>query len=126
MISYFLFFIATVLAGTINALAGGGGAGHLSLANARRNAGDCRRHKRGRSVLCLSHGCVAHPGPVGKCPRSRMVMAASDSKRALRFNRSCAAKPDGQSQLYSVSTVVGVSRHCYHWAAADLGSTRRK
>jgi len=53
-------------------------------------------------------------------------MAASDSKCAGQFGRSCAAKPDGQSQLYSVSTVVGVSGHCYYCAAADPGSTRRK
>ncbi len=124
MMSYILFFIATVLAGTINAFAGGGGLITFPLHNAGRNAGNCRRHKRGRSVLCVSHCCVAHPGPVGRCPWSWMVMAASDSKCARRFDRSSAAKPDGQSQLYSVSAVVGVSGHYHHCAAADPGSTR--
>ena len=76
---------------------------HLLLAYARRNTSGCRCHKRGRSVLCLSHGCMAHSGPVGRRPRSQMVMAASDSKCARRFDRSCVAQPDRQSQLYSVS-----------------------
>jgi hypothetical protein len=41
MMTYFLFFVATVLAGTINALAGGGGLITFPLLNAGRNAGNC-------------------------------------------------------------------------------------
>src|SRR5205823_11988650 len=119
-------FVATVLAGTINALAGGGGLITFPLLMLVVTPVTADVHKRGRSVLCVSHVCLAHPGPAGRCPRKRMVMAASYSKCARRSDRSCAAKPDRQSQLYSVSTVVGVSRHCYHCAAADPGSTRRK
>src|SRR5262245_64578934 len=54
-----------------------------------------------------------------------MVMAASDSKYARRFDWRRTAKPDGQSQLYSVSTVVGVGRHCHYCATADPRSSRR-
>ena len=90
---------------------------HLPLANARRNTSGCRRHKRGRSVLCLSHGFMAHPGPVGRCPSSRMVMAASDSKCARRFDRSCIAQRTGNRSfiqlvpwLVLVATVIIVLR----------------
>ena len=115
--SYFLFFIATILAGTINALAGGGGLITFPLlmlivAPVTADA---------TSAVALF---FAYPTAVWRTrdqldgvSGSRMVMAASDSERPRRFDRSSAAESDWQSQLYQfvpwlvlVATVIIVLR----------------
>ena len=126
MMSYFLFFLATILAGAINALAGGGGLITFPLLMLVVTPVTADATSAVALFFAYPTALWRTRDQLAGVLRSRMVMAASDSKCARRFDRSCIAQPDRQSQLHSVSAVVGVSRHCYHCAAADPGSTRRK
>ena len=125
VMNYFLFFLATVLAGTINALAGGGGLITFSLLMLVVTPVPLTPQVRSLYSLLIPRLCGV-PGISWKASSVADGYGCFDSKCDRRFDRSSVAQPDGQSQLYSVSTVVGVSRHCYHCPAADPGSTRRK
>ena len=56
MMNYFLFFLGHYSGGNNQRVGRWRRTDHLPLANARRYTGGCRRHQRGRFVLCLSHG----------------------------------------------------------------------
>ena len=122
--NYFLFFLATILAGAINALAGGGGliTFPLLMLVVTPVTADAT------SALALF---FAYPTAVwrtrsqleGVFVRGWLWLLLIPS--AGRFDWRRTAKPDGQSQLHSVSTVVGLGRHCHYCATADPGSSRR-
>jgi uncharacterized protein len=92
MTSYFLFFIATVLAGTINALAGGGGLITFSLLMLVVPPVTADATSAVALFFAYPTAVWGTRSQLEGVFGSRMVMAASDSKCAWRFGRSCAAK----------------------------------
>ncbi len=126
MMTYFLFFIATILAGTINALAGGGGliTFPLLMLVVTPVTADAT------SAVALF---FAYPTAVwrtrdqleGVFGRGWLWLLLIPSVLGGLIGAVLLSRT-GNRSFIRVSTVVGVSRHCYHCAAADSGSTRRK
>ena len=83
------------MAGTINALAGGGGLITFPLLMLVVTPGTADATSAVALFFAYPAGRVAYAKPVGRCFWSGMVMAASDSKCGWWFGRSYAAEPDG-------------------------------
>src|SRR5215472_7934759 len=98
--NYFFFFIATVLAGAINALAGGGGLITFPLLMLVVTPVTVDATSAVALFFAYPTAVWRNRDRLAARPRPRVVMAASGPKCARRFNRRCAVKPDGQSQLY--------------------------
>jgi uncharacterized protein len=64
--NYFLFFIASVVGGVFNAVAGGGGLITFPLLMLVTGTDDCRCDKRGGWVRLVSHGSLAYPKSVNR------------------------------------------------------------
>ena len=97
MMSYFLFFIATVLAGTINALAGGGGLITFSLLMLVLTPVTADATSAVALFFAYPTAVWRTRGQLGRSIRSRVVMASPDSVCNRRFRRRSAVKSDRQS-----------------------------
>ncbi len=113
METHILFFLATILAGTLNALAGGGGliTFPLLMLVVPPVTADAT------SAVALF---FAYPTAVW---RTRSQLSGVFGRGWLG---SAAANSHGQSQLHAVGPVAGVGRHRYHHAAACSRPTQKR
>ena len=126
MMNYFLFFLATILKGAINALAGGGGLITFSLLMlvVTPVAADAT------SAVALF---FAYPTAVwrtrdqlvGVLGRGWLWLLLIPSVLGGLIGAVLLSRTGNRSFIHLVP-LVGVSRHCDHCAAADPSSTRRK
>ena len=126
METYFLFFIASIVGGVINAIAGGGGL--ITFPLLMLVVGPMTA-----DATSAVAGFASYPTAVWRTRNlltgvlgSGWVMASRDPQFSRWIDWSAASESYGQSQLHRVHTMASVTSHYYHCVAPGPGPTKRR